>query len=317
MAKKNTDEFNTLVLDIGNSDLKGEVNGQRFSLASNYSRWGGLRKLELSDVIAPFGGFAVYDYNNNSAATQYKFTEVGGNNLLGDGDKLRLYKTIVQGCCGSVDNDLPWRIVLSYWDRYKLQEPVPLIKGVHSVCVNGKDKEIHIADVHVVAEGAGADVLYRKDFSGTLTTIDIGYNTLILRSTSNSGLMEHHPEDNHGVREIVTSLANSPALEDLAGGRPTDRAVINAIKNNGVLRSNTMQTPDIDINHLIKPAVENWMQGPFFKLLRRYPDEVNQSSAIWLIGGGANLLSSFTEGTNIHVPEAPEFVNLQGMSLLV
>ncbi|MFG6101136.1 hypothetical protein U2F10_02710 [Leptothoe sp. EHU-05/26/07-4] len=313
--KDNKDSnYNTLVLDIGNSDIKGEINGEQFTLPSNYSQWCGANNLELRGMRAPFDGFSVYDYNNNPAEEQFKFSPLGGKRLLGDGDKLLRYKNIVQGCCGAIKSDAPWKVVLSYWNPAKLNLLPQLLKGTHSVMVNGVDNQFTVDQVIGVAEGAGAHALYRKEGAGTFVTVDIGYNTLIFRSTSDAGVMEHHTEPKVGVCEIVSYIQKSPALVKQAGTGITDRAVIEAIKSRGILRNNQREIPDIDISPLIKSASANWMEGPLSKLVQEFSADVNQASAIWLIGGGANLLREFTQGTNIHVPADPGFTNLAGMS---
>lgn len=316
MAKTNPNpKVNTLVLDIGNSEIKAEVNGRRFTLPSNYQQVCGRDYLKLSDIEAPFYGFSVSDLSDPTEV-QNTFSPLGGRNLLGDGDKLLMYKSIIQGCCGGIKTEAPWDVVVSYWKPEKLNT-LKVLEGAHTVMVNGRDNEFNIRRLLAVAEGAGAHALYRKDAAGTFVSVDIGYDTLIFRSSSEHGVLNHEPIENSGVSQIVEYLQTSKALTQRAGAGITDRAIIDAIKNQGVLRNNQQQVPDVDISDLISAATKFWFQGSFLKIVRRYKADVNQASAIWLIGGGANLLREFTRGTNIYVPEEPGLVNLQGMSSLL
>ncbi|NEZ65604.1 hypothetical protein D0962_23080 [Leptolyngbyaceae cyanobacterium CCMR0082] len=317
MANQSGKEFNSLVLDVGNSDLKGYINGQFFCLPSSYVLSFGLDSLDLMGVKAPFDGFSVYDHNNNPEHKQYKFAKLGGNRVLGDGDKLQMYKVIVQGCCGSRKSDKPWKVVISHWSRGKMGDMKKILKGTHVVTVNGVQSEFKIAEVVPVNEAAGADLLYRQKASGSLAVIDIGYNTLIYRQTSEAGVEHHSVFRNYGVRQIVMTIKDSNALRALAGCTPDARAIIRAIQNHGMLRSNQVEKPEVDISHIISAAVRDWASGPLGEVTKRFSSGIGQSSGIWLIGGGANLLRKYAEGTNIHVPEEPEYVNVRGMATLL
>ncbi len=307
---------NVLGIDIGNSDIKFLINGRLGTLPSSYRSRYGLDKLALSGVEAPYAGFSVLDRNNNPVEEQFTFLPLGGNRLLGDGDKDALYRTIVQGCCGSVDNGKDWIVIASYWNRAKLDVIKQSLLGTHTVVVNGKDREFTIKDAIVVPEGEGANLLYRKEGSGNLVTVDIGFNTLIFRLNGPSGLLTHDVLPESGVRDIIATLEESSALRSLCGFSPDSQAIISAFKNNGFIRSNEKAVPDIDINDLIKASVASWMKGPFQKLLRRNRSSISGASATWIIGGGANLLRERAEGTNLFIPEDPAITNLLGMATL-
>lgn len=314
---KTSPDFNTLVLDIGNSEIKGLVNGELVILPSNYDSWCGKDDLQLKGIRAPFDGFTVMDYQNNPLEVQYKFSPLGGKNLLGDGDKLLLYRNIIQGCCAGDFPAKPWKVVVSYWDQRKLHLLPEKIEGSHTVLINGLDRQFEIDTLVPVAEGSGAHALYRKKFSGTFVSVDIGYDTVIFRSSSPAGVLNHSARQNTGVKQIVSFILNSPALSKIAGQGVTDRTVIDAIKNGGILRNNSQQVPDVDISSLIAEATKYWFQGSFLKIVQEYKEDVTQASGIWLVGGGANLLKDFTANTNICVPDSPGYVNLHGMATLL
>ena len=310
---------NVLVLDVGNSDLKGYVNGERFSVPTSYTTNLGLKPRELRQQRAPFDGFAVYDYKD-SAKRQYKFgrgQETG--KMPANSDKGTFYKTIVQGCCGGVDNSLPWTVIVSHWDEYRDEELAGSLQGIHTVCVNGNDKEINIDKVVFVVEGEGANLLYRQNGGGQLAIIDVGYDTVGLRVCNDRGEVNHAYLPGYGVRRGVASIRQSPQLAERVYKEPSARAVIYALQENGQLRSNSNESenPYINISDLVRSSVEDWVADVFGELDSTYGEMINQASAYWMVGGGANWVRPYVEGQSIFIPEEPEFANATGMLLKV
>ena len=317
-------EWNVLVLNAGNSDLKGYINGEYFVVPTSYTSTRGYKPREMSEQRPAIDGcFAVYDRNDKNR--QYKFG-VGqeGGKMPANSDKGAFYKTFVQGCCAAAkDTSLPYRVIISHWDEYRDNEIEAQLLGTHVVCVNGKDIQFEIKEVIFVPEGGGSDLIYRQVGAGRLAIVDIGYDTIGVRVTGDNGQLNHDYLPGYGVRRVVKDIMQSPDFTDRVSSFNA-RKVICAIKDNGMYRDygqmsadgEVVENPIIDINDVIAPAVQEWVQDAFGEIDSVFGDNLSQASAYWIVGGGANLLRKYVPGT-VFVPAEPEKTDTLGMLLKV
>lgn len=315
---------NVLVLNCGNSDLKGFINGEYFVVPTSYSSARGCRPREMNKQRPAIDGcFAVYDLSERNR--QYKFG-VGqeGGKMPANSDKGGFYKTFVQGCCAAAkDTSLPYRVIISHWDEYRDNEIEAQLLGTHVVCVNGKDIQFEIKEVVFIPEGGGSDLIYREVGAGRLGIVDIGYDTIGVRVTGDNGQLNHDYLPGYGVRRVVKDIIQSPDFIERVSSFNA-RRVIYAIQNKGLytdygqmsVDGEVVENPIIDINDLIESAVQEWVQDAFGELDSVFGDNLSEVSSYWSVGGGANLVRQYLPGT-VFVPNEPEKTDTLGMLLKV
>lgn len=316
-------KFNLAVIDVGNSEIKALINGQILRLPTQYIFTVGTDRRAMMRFQPPFEGFAVTiqsEYAERcSQAGQYQFCPgKPSGNMPSETDKVLFYLPIVLGCCSTGDQDKPWHVVISHWDQYRDNEICNRLKGTFDTRVNGRELNIEIRHVEFIPEGEGADWLARLEagVKGTIATIDIGFNTVGFNLYSGGGNdAQRKYLENTGVRKIVQSIMDDPALQHQLGRRPTPKAVINSIKDGGNIANNGVMGGMTDISEFINGYASDWLRQTLGGISRRYGADLSEVRNYFLVGGGAHLLKKAVEGTNIHIPADPELANVHGMAL--
>ena len=314
MAAK-VDSLNTLVIDVGNSEFKGFLNGKSFRLLNAYERSEGSLPYRGSEWDIFSDGFAVELFNRRigDCNGQYLFNRSVGEMKMADQKKEDYYPLVVAGYC-STDFSSPWRVTISHWDETKGPEIEKKLKGVHPCRVNGREGEVDIREVHFMPEGQGANNVYRRSGgTGVLAILDIGFNTVGFSLYSGSTRLKHLYVENTGVREIIRRMEQDQALGRLIGYPAGKDAFITALVNGGTLPSNADGSGSIDIKQFTDGYKFEWLKETLSDVHRKYGSIVNKVSDFWIVGGGANIIKTAVKGTSYYVPENPEFINADGM----
>lgn len=314
MVKK-IDALSHLVLDVGNSEFKGFVNGKAFRLLNAYEQTMGALPHRGTEWSVFEEGFAVELFNRpiGDCNGQFVFNPSLGEMKMADQKKEDFYPLVVAGYC-SIDFDAPWRVTVSHWNETKGPEIQKKLVGVHPCRVNGREGEADIREVHFMPEGQGANNVYRRNGgTGVLAILDIGYNTVGFSLYNGNSRLKHVYEENSGVREIVRRMLQDKALQELVGYQPAKDALLTALINGGTLPSNSDGEGAIDIRQFTEGYKLEWLRETLSDVHRKYGAIANKVGGFWIVGGGANIIKNAVKGTSYHVPEHPEFVNADGM----
>ena len=309
------DKMNHLVLDVGNSEFKGFINGKAFRLLNAYEQTMGAlpHRGKGWDVFSE--GFAVELFNRRfgDCNGQFVFNSSLGEMKMADQKKEDFYPLVVAGYC-STDFDSPWQVTISHWDETKGAEIEQKLKGIHACRVNGQEGEVDIRKVRFMPEGQGANNLYRRNGgTGVLAILDIGFNTVGFSLYNGQNRLKHLYVENTGVREIIRRMLQDLALNYLIGYEPAKDALITALVNGGTLPSNADGSGSVDISQFTSGYKLEWLRETLSDVNRKYGAIANKVNDFWIVGGGANILKTAVKGTSYYVPENPEFANADGM----